>query len=132
MPAPARAGIFIYAKDPDRLAAFYETVLGMTAAHRTDEMSVLRSPDLQLIVHAMPPHVAAQVVITTPPQLRDSAAIKFFATVESLAAAQDRAHALGGQVFTEQWRGPGFVVRNASDPEGNIFQLREASRESGA
>ncbi len=131
MAAPARAGVFIYAKDPDRLAAFYQAVLGMVAAHRTDEMIVLRSPDLQLLVHAMPPHVAAQVVITSPPRLRDSAAIKFFVTVASLAAAHDSAHALGGEVFTEQWRGAGFVVRNASDPEGNIFQLRETSTESG-
>ncbi len=127
MAAPARAGVFIYAKHPDRLAAFYEAVLGMIATHRTDEMIVLRSPDLQLIVHAMPPHVAEQVAISSPPQLRDSAAIKFFVTVHSLAAAEDRAHALGGQLFAEQWRGPGFVVRNASDSEGNIFQLRETS-----
>lgn len=74
MSAPTRAGIFIYAKEPDRLSGFYQTVLGMTAAHRTDQMIVLRSPDLQLIVHAMPPQVASQVAITTPPQLRDSAA----------------------------------------------------------
>jgi predicted enzyme related to lactoylglutathione lyase len=125
--APARAGIFIYAKTPDRLAAFYQSVLGMTVAHRTDQMIVLRSPDLQLIVHSIPPHVAAQVSISNPPQLRDTAAIKFFSTVESLASAQDSAHGLGGQVFPEQWQGPGFVVRNASDPEGNIFQLRQSA-----
>ena len=127
MSAPARAGIFIYAKDPDRLSSFYQSVLGMTAAHRTDQMIVLRSPDLQLIVHAMPPQVAAQVSISHPPQLRDTAAIKFFSTVDSLASAQDTAHTYGGQVFPEQWQGPGFVVRNASDPEGNIFQLRQGA-----
>ena len=125
--APARAGVFIYAKDPDRLSSFYQSVLGMAAAHRTDQMVVLRSPDLQLIVHAMPPQVASQVAITSPPQLRDSAAIKFFHTVPSLSGAQESAHALGGQVLPEQWKGPGFVVRNACDPEGNIFQVRESA-----
>lgn len=125
MSAPTRAGVFIYAKNPDRLSGFYQSVLGMTSAHRTDQMVVLRSPDLQLIVHAMPPQVAAQVVVTSPPQLRDGAAIKFFCTVPSLSAAQESAHALGGLILPEQWQGPGFVVRNACDPEGNIFQVRQ-------
>ncbi|MGD9583158.1 MAG: VOC family protein [Lysobacterales bacterium] len=127
MSAPARAGVFIYAKDPDRLSSFYQSVLGMAAAHRTDQMIILQSPDLQLIIHTMPPQVAANVSISTPPQLRDTAAIKFFSTIESFASAQDSAHDLGGQVFPQQWRGPGFVVRNASDPEGNIFQLRQSA-----
>ena len=126
-PAPARAGIFIYAKDPDRLSGFYQSVLGMTAAHRTDQMVVLRSPDLQLIVHAMPSQVASQVVITSPPQLRDSAAIKFFCTVPCLSSARESAQSFGGQVLAEQWQGPGFVVRNACDPEGNIFHVRQSA-----
>jgi predicted enzyme related to lactoylglutathione lyase len=45
--------------------------------------------------------------------------------VPSISAAQEAAHALGGEVLPEQWQGPGFVVRNALDPEGNIFQVRE-------
>ena len=125
MSAPARAGIFIYAKDPDRLSAFYQSVLGMAATHRTDQMIVLRSPDLQLIVHAMPSELALQVEITSPPQLRDHAAIKFFCTVSSLSGAEKSAQSLGGQVLPGQWQGPGFVVRNTADPEGNIFQVRE-------
>ena len=127
MSAPARAGIFIDAKDPDRLSDFYRSVLGMTTAHRTDQMVVLRSPDLQLIVQAMPAQVASQIVITSPPQLRDGAAIKFFCTVPSLSTAQESAQSLGGQILPEQWAGPGFVVRNACDPEGNIFQVRQSA-----
>ena len=127
MSAPARAGIFIYAKDMGRLAGFYQSVLGLAAAHRTEQMIVLRSPDLQLIVHAMPPQAAAQAVITDPPQLRDRAAIKFFCTVPSLAIAQASARAMGGDVLAEQWHGPGFVVRNAWDPERNLFQIRQSA-----
>lgn len=129
MSSPSRAGIFIYAKDPDRLAGFYQAVLGMDAAHRNDQMVVLRSPDIQLVVHALPPQVASQVVITHPPQLRDQAAIKFFCTVPSLSIAHETAQSLGGQVLPEQWQGPGFVVRNACDPEGNIFQVRQATED---
>ncbi|MGY0613461.1 VOC family protein [Luteimonas sp. A501] len=127
MSEPARVGIFIYAKDPDRLSGFYQSVLGMAPAHRTEQMIVLRSPEFQLIVHAMPLEAASQVTITSPPQLRDNAAIKFFCTVRSLSGAEDSAKALGGHVLPEQWQGPGFVVRNACDPEGNIFQVRASA-----
>ena len=46
--------------------------------------------------------------------------------MESLTAAQATAERFGGLVLPEQWQSPGgFVVRNACDPEGNIFQLRQ-------
>lgn len=125
MPGPARAGLFVYAKDVERLAAFYIDMLGMIRAHATPQMIVLRSPDLQMVVHAMPPERAAQVSIATPPVPRDDAAFKFFHTVPSLVQAGETASALGGAVWPEQYRGPGFIVCNAVDPEGNIFQLRE-------
>jgi predicted enzyme related to lactoylglutathione lyase len=51
--------------------------------------------------------------------------MKFFFTVPSLEAAQEIASTLGGEVYPEQWNGPGFRVRNACDPEGNVFQVRE-------
>ena len=122
---PFQAGIFIYAKNPEELSEFYQAVLGMTIAARNDQMCVLQSPDFQIIVHAMPPQVAAEVTITRPPQVRDHAAVKFFYTVQRLANAEVEAHSRGGEVFPEQWQGPGFIVRNACDSEGNIFQIRQ-------
>jgi len=119
--------VFVYAADLDRLSSFYKAVIGMTEAHRTDQMVVLRSSDLQLIVQAMPAQAAAQVERADPPRLRDNAAFKFFCTVPSLSIAEETAQAWGGRVLPEQWRGPGFVVRNACDPEGNIFQVRESA-----
>jgi len=125
MAGPARAGLFLYAKDLHGLAAFYESVLAMSRAHSSGELIVLNSPDVQLIVHAMPPDIAKSVTITSPPQKRENSAMKFFFTVPSIAAAESIASILGGAVFSEQWRGPGFNVRNACDPEGNVFQIRE-------
>jgi len=121
----ANAGIFLYAKDLTRMVAFYEAVLHLKVLRRTDELVVLRSPDLQLLIHATPATIAAGVEISTPPQPRENSAIKFFYTVPSLAIAETNARALGGNMLAGQWNGPGFVVRNAYDPEGNIFQLRE-------
>lgn len=126
MPGPARAGAFLYAKDPERLASFYETLLPMFRVHATPELIVLQAPDLQLVVHAMPPEVASTVVIESPPERRQSA-LKLFFTVASLAEARSTAARWGGEVLTEQWSGPGFRVCNACDPEGNIFQVRESA-----
>lgn len=127
MSGPARAGLFIYAKEVERLARFYQSLLGMTRAHATAELVILRSPDLQVAIHPLPTAVAARVEISVPPVPRDSAAYKFFHTVPSLARAAEVAASLGGEVLPEQWRGPGFVVCNAVDPEGNIFQVREGT-----
>ncbi len=91
MSGPARAGLFIYAKDLSRLAKFYESFLGMTRAHATPDLVVLRSPDIQLTLHAMPPAIAASVTISDPPAKRDNTALKFIFTVPSLAQAQDLA-----------------------------------------
>jgi predicted enzyme related to lactoylglutathione lyase len=125
MPGPAQAGLFIYAKDLARLAGFYESLLGMSRVHSTPDLVVLRSPDIQLIVHAIPPTIAAS--ISSPPTKRDNAALKFFFTVPSLADATAKAPSLGGEVLPEQWQGSGFRVSNAVDPEGNIFQVRESA-----
>lgn len=125
MPGPAQAGLFIYAKDVERLAAFYQTLLGMQRLHATAELVVLQSPDMQLLLHAMPAQYAAAVTIESPPRRREDTALKFFFTVAELAAARDVAASLGGDVLPEQWPGRGFRACNAIDPEGNIFQLRE-------
>ena len=125
MPGPARAGLFIYAVDPDRIAAFYEAVAGMSRLHQTPELIVLESADIQLLVHRVPAPIAAEITLTSPPRKRENTALKFFFTVPSLEGARDTASALGGEVFSENWRGPGFIVCNAMDPEGNVFQVRE-------
>lgn len=97
----------------------------MSVRHRAHDYHVLAHADAQLIVHAMPAVVAETIDVATPPMPREDAAFKPFFTVPSLAAAREAAHHLGGAVYEEEWQGPGFLVRNACDPEGNIFQIRE-------
>lgn len=125
MTGPARAGLFIYASDMARLARFYELVAGMSRVHESAELTVLQSADIQLLIHAIPDSIAAGITITSPPMRREDTALKFFFTVPSLATARAVAASLGGEVFTENWQGPGFIVCNACDPEGNVFQVRE-------
>lgn len=125
MPGPARAGLFLHAIDPNRVASFYEAVANMKRLSTSDSLLVLESPDIQLLIHRIPEQFAKDIVITTPPQRREDSALKFFFTVASLEHARDAAAKLGGEVFNENWQGPGFVVCNAMDPEGNVFQLRQ-------
>lgn len=128
MAAPARTGTLIYAKDLSRLATFYQTLLGMTIVHQSAEIVVLHAPDVHLIVHQIPPHIAATFEIASPPALRDDAALKPFFSVSSFADAHAVAAPLGGGVFGPSYDGPGFRITNAHDPEGNIIQLREPMR----
>jgi len=126
MTGPARAGVFIYAKDLQKVATFYQSLLGMSQLHATGEIVVLESDDIQLVVHAIPRSIAETIVISEPPVRREDAAYKFFFTVASLPEASRMATAMGGEVLPMEWQGPGFRVRNAMDREGNIFQLRES------
>jgi predicted enzyme related to lactoylglutathione lyase len=122
----ARAGLFVYAKDLGRLATFYGEVIGLARVHATEDLVVLRGQGLDLLVHAIPAHIAADITIESPPLRREDTALKFFFTVPSLALAAGVAARHGGAVDDDAWQGPGFRVRNAIDPEGNVFQLREA------
>jgi predicted enzyme related to lactoylglutathione lyase len=125
MSGPARAGLFVYALDPERMSRFYEAVAGMRRLHASDELIVLQSPDIQLLVHRIPASIAAGMVISSPPVRRENCAYKFFFTVASLAETGSLVGRLGGVVFPDQWQGPGFLATNACDPEGNVFQIRQ-------
>ncbi|MFK7954538.1 MAG: VOC family protein [Lysobacterales bacterium] len=125
MTGPARAGGLLYAKNLEQITGFYESILAMERLHADDQHVVLASEDFQLIVHAIPAHVAKHITITIPPEHRETTPIKLFFTVSSIQDARETANALGGEVFEQSWDGPGFVVCNACDPEGNIFQVRE-------
>lgn len=125
VPGPARAGALIYAFDPERVAAFYEAVLGMQRRVADAEHIVLASADFQLILHAIPAPHRALVVIGTPPQVRERAAIRLFFSVPALEVAARAMRDRGGEMFEASWEGPGFTVRNGCDCEGNVLQLRE-------
>lgn len=125
MSGPALAGVFLYARHLHPLVEFYRRVLGMEPVHSSSEFVILNSPHLQLVVHAMPEPIARTISVSIPPRRREESAVKFFHAVPSIAAARAEAASLGGEVCAEQWSGPGFVVCNAMDPEGNIFQVRE-------
>lgn len=80
MPGPSRAGALIYAKDLERLSHFYLTLLSMRLLSADSEHHVIESADIQLVLHAIPPHIAATFKIAVPPVPRDEQSIKLFFT----------------------------------------------------
>jgi predicted enzyme related to lactoylglutathione lyase len=125
MAGPATSGVLIYAKNVERLATFYDTVLGMSRAHDSPELVVLESPEMQVVIHGIPAKIAQSISITAPPARREQSALKAFFAVESISAARIAAAQLGGEVFEDAVKARGFKACNACDPEGNIFQVRE-------
>jgi predicted enzyme related to lactoylglutathione lyase len=125
MSGPARTGVLFYARNLAPVSAFYERLLDATVVHADEEHRVLQSPDVQLIIHAIPREYADSIVIEVPPVPRTEQSVKPFFTVESLATAEAVVEQLGGVLCGPVWPGPGMKVRNVCDPEGNIVHLRE-------
>ena len=80
---------------------------------------------MQLLVHETPKQVADQIEIKSPPERRFDTALKFFFPVDSIEKTSEMITELGGVVLEDIYKGPKFNVRNVTDPEGNVFQIRE-------
>lgn len=125
MTGPARTGVLIYAKHLAALAAFYRQLLNARVLQADADHQVLQSADGQLIIHAIPPHIAQTITLSTPPEPREEQAIQPFFTVQSLAESVALVERSGGRSCGPEWTGMGLRVRNVCDVEGNVIQLRE-------
>jgi predicted enzyme related to lactoylglutathione lyase len=117
----------MYAKDLDRLVAFY-SALGLTVdeAQRGD-YAVLTAPQVELSIVQIPEPIASQIEIANPPQARSRTPIKLAFVVPSIDRALEAARARGGRVDdgAKRWQFRGHAIQDAVDPEGNQYQLRE-------
>jgi catechol 2,3-dioxygenase-like lactoylglutathione lyase family enzyme len=111
----------IFAKDINRMLAFYRDGLGLTPVpDKSGEGWVVFDADgARLALHAVPPAIARNIEITEPPQERSETPIKLVFQTEDLEAVALRLASLGAKVFPPRGSGSRDVV----DPEGNIFQL---------
>jgi catechol 2,3-dioxygenase-like lactoylglutathione lyase family enzyme len=126
-PNPA-TGLVIYAKDLRRMTAFYQRTLGLQVVEDDATYAVLQNAQLQLVVQAIPAHIAEQIHIDTPPQAREDTPLKASHLVPSLAAVREAAAATGGVIkpASAEWRFRGQVIVDGLDPEGNVVQFRQA------
>ena len=121
-----KAGLFIYAVEMERVAKFYESVVGLERIVARPDIIILDGHGMQLLVHETPEFVAKEIEVKTPPEVRSDTALKFFFPVESLEAASEAVTENGGVVLEDIYSGPRFNVRNVTDPEGNVCQIRES------
>jgi hypothetical protein len=122
-----KSGAVLFAKDPERVARFYESLADMKVTHSGRDIIVLESPGYQLLVHPIPPKIARTIEITAPPKHRTHAAVKLVFAVKSIAEARANAPALGGELnpAEKMFTARGFRACDGHDPEGNIIQFRE-------
>ncbi len=107
------------------MARFDASVLSLERRAADTHYVALGSGDFELIVHAIPARFAGRIVLKTPPERREATPVKLFFMVTSLSQSARAIAAGGGEVLDHAFEGDGFRVRDACDPEGNVFQLRE-------
>ena len=117
----------LYAKDVDRVAAFYSAVLGFEMAGRDEEHVLLESRLFQLVILRIPSHIASTIQIAVPPVRRANSAVKLVFFVPSIAEVRASARAQGGVLngSDNEWLFNAWKVCDGLDPEGNVIQVRE-------
>ncbi len=127
MATPFGAGAVLYARELERVHAFYHAVLGLDIEHAEHDHVVLASPVFQLVVLALKEPIAGTVVIERPPRRRAELTVKLAFEVDSIASARAMAPEYGGEFLPpeREWDFRGYRVCDGQDPEGNVIQLRE-------
>ncbi len=119
-------GAVIYAKNLTRLSHFYEQIMQCGISHTDDTHSILAMAHFQLVIHAIPSHIADNIDIKDPPKRREDTAIKLILPVTDIGQARETASRLGGQIDVpeREWEFQHCRICDGHDPEGNVFQVR--------
>lgn len=122
----ARNGAVVFAKNVERLTAFYRDAMSLAVTHEEPGLAVLEGNGVQLVLHAIPSHIADTFEIADPPVAREDTAIKLFFRVADFDAARTAAVAHGGRFDPpeREWGARGFRACEGVDPEGNVVQIR--------
>jgi predicted enzyme related to lactoylglutathione lyase len=120
-------GVVIYAKDIDKVSAFYAAVSDLAVTLVEPGRVELAGGGFELVIIAIPEHIAVDIEIADPPQRREETPIKPIFVVHSIAAARAVAGVHGGVIDSpeREWELPHARVCDGHDPEGNVIQLRE-------
>lgn len=124
--APA-VSLAVYAKEVGCLASFYGGVVGLCEVERSSGFILLAGPAFELAVVQIPAELAAAISIATPPIPREDTPIKLSFLVPDIEAVRTEVRRLGGALkpSAAAWTWRGQVHLDGTDPEGNVFQLRQ-------
>lgn len=107
----------IYAKDLSSMANFYTTILGLTPIESTRTDSWLEYTE-GLALHLIPPHIAEDIHISTPPAPREDSPIKLLFQSPDLPATLAHLESKNIPYTLRPWG-----TADLTDPEGNILSL---------
>ena len=115
---------FVFVVDFERVVAFYEGAFGMRREPSSDDGFVIMRGrgDAGVAIHRVPPHIASQMPVASPPRWRDDTAYKLCFETDDLAAQRAAILAHGGQA-KEPWSWEGTDFCECTDPEGNVVQI---------
>lgn len=111
----------LFVKDLDRMRAFYQDVLELQPIEETrlDNWVEFTGDGTRFSLHAIPPAIASNILIDSPPRPREQGGVKLTFAVRDVDATLERLAALGLPLLTRPWGDT-----EAVDPEGNVFALR--------
>jgi predicted enzyme related to lactoylglutathione lyase len=120
-----QAGAVLFTVNMKQLANFYERVVGMRVVKTASDHVVLEIGTFHLTVNQVPEQYANNIVITSPPVVRDSGATKLSFRVDRISRSRQTAVELGGLVYgsEREWDNDGTRVCDGWDPDGNVFQV---------
>ena len=120
----------LFAKDLERVAAFYAGALAMTRTFGDKDHVVLECDGFRLIVHQIPKHIAEQIEVKQPPARRTTGAIRLDYPVSSLESSRTLARSFGGDIddAPPAWAERGANFYFGHDPEGNQFGVSARGR----
>jgi predicted enzyme related to lactoylglutathione lyase len=124
MAPPRLAHVFVFTSDLERMAKFYADVLALRREDSADAGFVIMraSSGADVALHQVPPHIAAQITISSPARWRDDTALKICFQTDDLAAQRQAILDHGGQAQVPwSWNGTEFC--ECTDPEGNVIQI---------
>ncbi len=106
------------------MVGFYGDTLGLKPieATRTESWVEFDAGGIVLALHAIPSHIADQIEITSPPEVREETPLKLVFAVTDVKAEFERLSALGMVATLRPWGACDGV-----DPEGNVFQICSAA-----
>jgi predicted enzyme related to lactoylglutathione lyase len=121
-------GLVVFAKNKKRVSAFYQQALALAVEESETSHDLLRGRGYEVVVHAIPRKIAADIVIARPAQPRQDTPFKPTFVVPDLEVARAAAIKTGGHLgpAEQAWRFRGCIVLDGWDPEGNIVQFKQA------
>jgi predicted enzyme related to lactoylglutathione lyase len=110
----------IYVKDFPRMRQFYSEMLGSQPVNREwmDTWAEFEAGGARFALHAIPPEIAKDIQIASPPQPREKSPLKLVFQVPNVDAERAKLQARGIPMIQRPWGSWEGV-----DPEGNIFGL---------